>query len=122
MLSVQGLDAGFGVEVLPLGAVAFGAVTAEEAEDDGGACAGDEDEGLGDDSASDVGDEEDDDSCIHEDGEHNSKVAFRHGAPRQDQTSASVLPDGLRGAGGTWKRNVLLRRCIALEAGFNFLR
>lgn len=56
MLSIQWLDAGLGVEVLLIGAVAFGAVAAEEAEDDCGTGAGDEDEALGDDSAGDVGD------------------------------------------------------------------
>ena len=62
-----------------LGAVAFGVVTAEKAEDDGRASAGEEDETSGDDFAGDVRDEKDDDACVHEDREHDSKVTFRHG-------------------------------------------
>ena len=66
-----------------LGAVAFGAVAAEQAEDDGRASASEEDETSAADSTGNVGDQKDDDACIHEDGEQDSKVTFRHGVPRR---------------------------------------
>ena len=72
------LDAGFGVDVF-LGAIAFGAVAAEQSKDDGRASAGEENETPADDSTGDVGDQKDDDACVHEDSEQDSEVTFRHG-------------------------------------------
>jgi hypothetical protein len=66
-----------------LGAVAFGAVAAKQAEDDGRASTGEEDETSADDFSGEVGDQKDDDACVHEDGEHDSKITFRHGVPRR---------------------------------------